>query len=277
MAGYTLLTRILRHPYLAVVLLFLLFAPAGMCEDYTIGSGDTLNINVYGHEDLTKTVQVNDAGNISFPLIGEIPARGLSVTRLSQTVSERLAAGYIINPQVTVVVMDYRSRKASILGKVKDPALYELKGRTTLLELISTAGGLAADAGQYAYVTRKVSDRGKPDEHRQEVIKINLQKLVEEGDSSQNILISDGDSIFISKMEKIYVTGEVKSARAYPYEEGLTVIKALTNAGGFTDKAAANGVRIIRQENGEEQVLRKVRMDDLVAPEDVIVVPERFF
>lgn len=257
--------------------LVLVLASAGLCENYIIGSGDTLSINVYDHPDLTRTVQVNSEGNIGFPLIGEVKAKGLNVIELAQVIGKKLAAGYLINPQVTVVVGEYGSCKATILGKVGAPALYELKGRTTLLELISTAGGLAAEAGQYAYVTRIESEGRNPDEVRKEIIRIDLKKLVEEGDTTQNILIRDGDSIFISKMEKIYVTGKVKAAGSYPYEEGLTVIKAVTNAGGLTDTASATGIRIIRKVNGEEQVLRKVKMDDRVEPEDVIVVPESFF
>ncbi len=252
-------------------------APAGPNDDYTIGPGDTLSINVYENPDLTKTVQVDGEGNIAFPLIGQVRAGGMNVTDLSQTITRKLAAGYLINPQVTVVVTEYRSSKATILGKVSRPALYEPKGHTSLLELISTAGGLASDAGQYAYVTRVGSDGKKSEGDRQEVIRIDLKKLVEEGDTSQNIVISDGDSIFISKMEKIYVTGEVKSAGSYSYEEGLTVIQALTRAGGFTDKASANRVRIVRKGNGEEHELRRVKMDDPVEPDDVIVVPESFF
>lgn len=248
-----------------------------MCNDYTVGTGDTLHINVFGHPDLNQKVEVGGDGMIVFPLIGQLKIRGLSVAEVSLLVTKKLSAGYIVNPQVTVVVEEYRSRKASILGKVKEPALYELKGRTTLLEFISTAGGLALDAGQYAYVTRKEPESEDSIDGRQEILRIDLKKLVEEGDTAQNILIHDGDSVFISKMQKVYVTGEVKSTGAYPYEEGLTVIKALTNAGGLTDMASANGIRIIRKGNGQEQVLRKVKMDDPVQPEDVIVVPESFF
>jgi polysaccharide biosynthesis/export protein len=279
---YRLSARIFRILIFLAAVLIPVLAAAVTNDDYTIGPGDTLNINVYENQDLTRTVQVDGEGNISFPLIGQVRAAGMNVVDLSQSITRKLAAGYLINPQVTVVVTEYRSSKATILGKVSRPALYELRGRTSLLELISTAGGLAPDAGQYAYVTRveAVTKKagGKAIEGGcQETIRIDLKKLVEEGDTSQNIIISDGDSIFISKMEKIYVTGEVKSAGSYSYEEGLTVIQAVTRAGGFTDRASANGIRIVRKGNGEEHELRKVKMDDPIQPEDVIVVPESFF
>ncbi|MEW6079754.1 MAG: polysaccharide biosynthesis/export family protein [Thermodesulfobacteriota bacterium] len=266
-----------RYCLVALAAVFLFSAATGFCDDYTIGPGDRLNVTVYENPDLTRTVQVSGDGNIVLPLIGEFRAKGLTATRLSQVITGKLASGYLVNPQVTVVVEEYRSLNATILGKVNKPALYDLRGKTTLLELISTAGGLAPDAGQYAYVTRVASDKNQPDAGRKEVIRIDLKKLVEEGDTTQNILINDGDSIFISKMEKIYVTGQVKSAGSYSYEEGLTVIKAVTKAGGFTDLASTSGIKIVRKGNGEEQILSKVKMDDLVEPEDVIVVPESFF
>ncbi|ABW67462.1 SLBB domain-containing protein [Desulfosudis oleivorans] len=277
MWGYSLPALPCRGPLVISVLDLLLFAPMGTCENYIVGPGDTLSINVYEHPDLTTTVQVDGGGAIRFPLIGEFEVTGMDVSELSQAIEKKLADGYIVNPQVAIVVKEYRSRKATILGQVNAPALYELRGRTTLLELISTAGGLTADAGKYAYLTRTLSENGERDAPRQEVIKIDIKKLVEEGDTTQNILISNGDSVFISRMEKIYVTGEVKYAGAYPYEEGLTVIKAITNARGFTDRASATNIQIIRKENGIEQVLSKVKMDERVMPEDVIVVPESFF
>ena len=276
MWGYSLPALPCRGPLAIAVLAFLLFASMGTCENYIVGPGDTLNINVYEHPDLTTTVQVDGGGAIRFPLIGEFEVTGMDVSELSQAIEKKLADGYIVNPQVAIVVKEYRSRKATILGQVNAPALYELRGRITLLELISTAGGLTADAGKHAYLTRTLSENGGANEPK-EVIKIDLKKLVEEGDTTQNILISNGDSIFISRMEKIYVTGEVKYAGAYPYEEGLTVIKAITNARGFTDRASATNIQIIRKDNGIEQVLSKVKMDDRVMPEDVIVVPESFF
>lgn len=260
-----------------VAVLMQVFPPAARSNQYTVGTGDTLHINVFGHPDLNQTIEVDAEGMIVFPLLGQLEVAGRSVADLSRALTDKLGAGYIINPQVTVVVEDYRSRKASILGKVNKPGLYELKGRTTLLEMISTAGGLALDAGQFAYVTRQEPDNEASVEGRQEVIRIDLKKLVEAGETTQNILIQDGDSVFISNMEKIYVTGEVKSNGAYPYEEGLTVIMALTNAGGLTNTASASRIRIIRKANGEEQVIHRVKMDDPVLPEDVIVVPESFF
>ncbi|MDY6823469.1 MAG: SLBB domain-containing protein [Thermodesulfobacteriota bacterium] len=262
------------------------FPISGVCENYIIGSGDTFRIEVYDHPDLETTVQVDGEGRIRFPLIGEIQASEKSVSDLSELIEQKLADGYIINPQVSIIITEYRSRKATILGQVNKPALYELRGRTTLLELISKAEGLTKEAGTYAYVKRKPGngenvnpERGVlPGDDNERVIQIDLNALVEGGDTTQNILIKDGDSVFIPEMKKVYVTGEVKRSGAYAWEEGLTVIRAITNAAGFTDKASSTNIKIIRtRESGQKVTLEKVKMDTLVAPEDVIVVPESFF
>jgi polysaccharide export outer membrane protein len=87
----------------------------------------------------------------------------------------------------------------------------------------------------------------------------------------------DGDSVYISKAGVFYITGEIKTPASYKHEEGLTVIKAITKGGGFTEKASKGKVRIIRKVNGKEEVLEKVKMDEPVLADDVIVVPESFF
>ncbi len=104
-----------------------------------------------------------------------------------------------------------------------------------------------------------------------------MESLVEKGDASQNIMIMNGDSIYVPKADMIYITGEVKKPDAYKYEKDITIIKAITLAGGFTKIAKKGGVRIIRKVDGEEKIIKRVKMDKPVLPDDVIVVPESFF
>jgi polysaccharide export outer membrane protein len=106
---------------------------------------------------------------------------------------------------------------------------------------------------------------------------VDLKGLIERGDTSLDIQIMDGDSVYISKAGVFYVTGEVKKPDAYKYEEGTTVIKAVTMGGGFTDRASKGRVKIIRKVRGKEEILERVKMDEPVMPDDVIVVPESFF
>ena len=101
-----------------------------------------------------------------------------------------------------------------------------------------------------------------------------LEKLIKKGDTTLNITIHDNDSVYISKAKTYYVSGEVKKPDSYKYEPEVTVIKAITKAGGFSKIAAKSKVRIIRTLKGEKRIFEKVNMDTKVLPDDVIVVPE---
>jgi len=239
-------------------------------QDYVVGDRDVLRITVYDQPDLATIARVSGEGTIFFPLIGEVKVSGLTIPQIAAKLSEMLANGYIVNPQVNVFVEEFRSKKVTAIGEVSRPGLYELPGQTTFLELLSRAGGLTKDAGDKAIVKRKV-------DHGEQSFTIDLKRLVEKGDTSADMNLQDGDSIYIQKAGFFYVSGEVKKPDAYKYEEGTTVLKAITMAGGFTDKAAEKRIKIKRKEGEKEKTLEKVGLDEVVMPDDVIVVPESFF
>ena len=257
----------------SVIVFALFISEVAFSQDYIIGEGDVLKITVYDHDDLTTTARVSGDGMISFPLIGQVNVKGLTLSQITQKISVLLADGYIVNPQVSIFMQEFRSKKAFIMGEVNRPGLYVLPGHTTFLALLSQAGGLTKDAGDKAIIKRKAG----PSETAEITITLDLKRLVENGDTSLDIPIMDSDSVYITKAGVFYVTGEVKKPDAYKYEEGTTVIKAITMGGGFTDKASTGRVRIIRKVNGKEEILEKVKMDETVRPDDVIVVPESFF
>jgi polysaccharide export outer membrane protein len=174
---------------------------------------------------------------------------------------------------VNIFIQEFRSKKAFIMGEVVKPGLYVLPGQTTFLTVLSEVGGLTKDAGDKAIIKRKAN----PSDKKEQIITIDLKKLIIHGDTSLDIPIMDGDSIYITKVGVFYVTGEVKKPDAYKYEDGTTVIKAITMGGGFTDKASKGKVKIIRKVDGKETVLERVGMDEPVLPDDVVVVPESFF
>lgn len=243
------------------------------CQDYIIGEGDVLKITVYDHDDLTTVTRVSGEGTIIFPLIGKIEVKGLTLIQIAEKISKLLADGYIINPQVNIFIQEFRSKKAFIMGEINKPGLYVLPGQTTFLALLSEAGGLTKDAGDKAIIKRKTN----PDSSDENIITVDLKMLIEKGDTSLDIPIMDSDSVYITKAGVFYVTGEVKKPDAYKFEEDTTVIKAITMAGGFTDKASKSRVKIIRKSEGKEKVIEKASMNEPVLPDDVIVVPESFF
>ena len=263
--------------YLFVLTLLCGWLTTGYCEisDYELGAGDVVKIEVYDNPDMTTVARISADGAILFPLIGEVSVGGKTVSRVAATLSELLADGYIVNPQITVFVEEFRSKKVVIMGEIGKPGLYELSGPISILELISTAGGLTKDAGDFATIKRTAGESDPAGgEHG---IKVDLKALLQSGELSQATPLKDGDSIFVPKAGMFYVTGEVRNNAAYKLEEGTTLIKAITVAGGFTSIAAKGKVKIIRKIDGAEKALENISMHELIQAGDVIVVPESFF
>ena len=262
-----------KRSLLLINVLVLFISTLVFAQDYIVGEGDVLKITVYDHDDLTTIARVSGDGVIAFPLIGQIDVKGLTLAQISQKISALLSDGYVINPQVSIFIQEFRSKKAFIMGEVTKPGLYVLPGQTTFLSLLSEAGGLTKEAGDKVIIKRKVT----PQDQNEKIISIDLKRLIEKGDTSLDVPIMDGDSIYVTKAGVFYVTGEVKKPDAYKFEEGTTVIKAITMGGGFSDKASKGRVKIKRKKDGKEEVLEKVSMDEPVLPDDVIIVPESFF
>jgi polysaccharide export outer membrane protein len=114
--------------------------------DYILGPEDILDVIVWGHDDLKREIPVSLEGNISFPLIGEVRAAGITTQQLEKNIAAKLSDGYIIDPQVTVTVKEYRSQKFFITGEVEKPGRYDLEPGTTVLMAISIGGGLTEKA-----------------------------------------------------------------------------------------------------------------------------------
>jgi len=260
--------------FLISVFCALLFTNVTYAQEYLVGKGDVLKITVYDNADLTTVVRISGEGTIVVPLLGKVKVENHSIPQISDKLGGLFANGYLKNPQVNVFIEEYRAQKVVILGQVNRPGLYELRGPTTFLELLSKAGGLSQDSGDKAIIKRKnisIAPKKLP------VITIDLNNLIDEGDISQNILIIDGDNIYINKAGFFYVTGEVKKPGAFKFLEATTVIKAIALAGGFSGKANKTKIKIYRKVSGKERIIDEARLDEPILEDDVIVIPESFF
>lgn len=242
-------------------------------DDYLIGVDDVLKITVYDHADLDVVSRVSADGSVQIPLVGSVTLAGLTLKQAITEIQAQLMDGFLVNPQVTIFIEEYRSKKVMVIGHVIEPGVYELKGPTPLLELLSLAGGLRENAGDIATITRKSSNG----EAAQQILQIDLKRLLETGDQALNVQIMDKDSVFIAKAKMIYMTGEVEKPDAYKFEDGTTILKAVSMAGGFTKIAAKSSIRIVRTVSGVETVMEDVSLQEQLRPDDVVVVPERYF
>jgi len=249
------------------------YTSAALAQDYIVGEEDMLKITVYDHPDLITVARVSGDGMITFPLIGALKVKGMTASQISKQIADQLSDGYIVDPHVAVFIEEYKSKKTTIMGQVMKPGVYVLSGNTTFLELLSKAGGLTKEAGDRAVIKRKT-----PGNQAGEItVTVDLRKLIAAGDMSQDVAVLDNDNIYIAGAGVFFITGEVRKPDAYRHEEGMTVIKAVTMAGGFSEKAASGRVKVMRKTDGKEKVMEKVGMDEPVLPDDVIIVPESFF
>jgi polysaccharide export outer membrane protein len=253
-------------------------------SDYEIGRQDLLEIRVFGLDELNQMVRVADDGSISMPLLGRLVVGGLTKTELERRIAELLEERYVRDPQVTVFVRAYESKKVAVTGAVKEPDSYEMLGQKTLLEMISLAGGLDRDVGREIIVFRKNQDGTA------RRIPVDLNRLVYEADPSLNLAIEPEDIIYVPAVEKVrlFVGGAVKNPNLYeiPRSEPVTVLKAITLAGGATDRAALKRVQILRTDANGQRVtlevnLKKIRRgkveDPILLKDDLVLVPEAFF
>ncbi len=267
-------------------------------EDYRIGGYDVLSITVYEEKDLTiEAIRVSADGFISFPLVGRLQVADLNTSEVEKLIARKLAEGsYLLDPHVSVMVTKYESRKFSVLGAVKSPGNYPLQAREKVLDGISKANGLAGESdyigrslrseAQEGMVIRTL-DPGKPDA-RKIVINFDLQGLLKGSDQISNIYLADQDVIYIPRADFFYIIGEVKTPGSYTFtKKEISIVEAISMAGGFTRIAARNKTRIVRIEKGVERIYN-VNVDAItkagrmiqavpIKPNDLIVVPESFF
>ena len=160
--------------------------------EFILGPGDRLEIAVYRNDDLKKTVQIDPSGKIMYPLVGDIQAAGLSVFQLRDKVRDGLVK-YVVDPQVTVGVVTVQSQKVIVLGEVKSPGFFQAETSITALEAISRAGGFTLD-GKKKSVLLIRGGMKKP-----ELMNLNLDKALKEGDLTQNVALQRGDIIYVPR------------------------------------------------------------------------------
>lgn len=263
------------RPFL--VLAFLaswMLAPSAWSQSMqeVLGPGDTVRITVFRFPDLTSEVRIAEDGKVNAPLVGPVAVQGMTPAQAANLIAEQMKGGqYIKNPQIDVSVLDARSRQVSVLGFVKNPGRYQLDGKTArVTDLIAMAGGLVPEASDTAVVQR--SRNGKS-----EALNIDLTSIIQRGDVSKNIELASGDSVFIPKAPVVYVYGEVTKGGSYRLEPGMTVMQAISVAGGVTPRGSERRARLrSRTADGQWKEIA-ARPSDPVKPDDVIYIPESLF
>jgi polysaccharide export outer membrane protein len=261
---------------------------------YILGPDDQLNVWALHAEEISgKTYPVDDSGVVTLPLAGRLTAGGLTVTEFENTLLESLRK-YIREPQVAVSVAEFRSQPVSVVGAVSRPGVFKLRGPSTLLEILTLAGGLRPDAGSVAKITRDLRHGRIPLPSAQDdpagklsVAEVNLKALLESENAHENILLSGHDIITVPQAKLVFVVGHVAKPGSLTFtdhRQHITVLQAVSMAGGLTPTAAGQNARILRPiMGGPKRAELPVNLKTLLAgksndvpllPNDILFVPE---
>jgi polysaccharide export outer membrane protein len=268
--------------------------------DTPIGIGDLLHIDVFDVPELSREVRVSDTGDIGYPLIpGKISVAGLTPFQLESKLEQLLVEnGLVSHPQVSVFVKEQTSQPVTVVGAVRTPIVYQVIRPTTLLEVLSAAGGISDDAGSVVIVTRPArpdnavkaepaSATNDPSEDEQKIT-IRLQDLLESGDSVYDIQVYGGDTVSVPHAGIVYVLGfGVAQPGGYVLQgrgEQVTVLKALALAHGLNGFAKADSAVIMRTNPATgkrdeipvhlKQIENRKADDIAMSSNDILYVPD---
>jgi polysaccharide export outer membrane protein len=257
---------------LFAVTLVLFSIQVGAASRETLGVGDTIRVTVFQNPDLTTEARISERGTIVFPLTGEIALGGQTPAGAGNRIAAQLKQGnFMKDPQVTVSVLQVRSRQVSVLGHVARPGRYALDDTNlTLTDILALAGGISPGGADTVSV---VANRNGTEKK----LEIDVADMIAKGSMAANFEVQNGDTIFVQRAPVFYIYGEVQRAGAYRLEPDMVVMHALSLGGGLTPRGSDRGLTIHRRM--PDGAVRKIdaKLLETVRPDDVIYVKESLF
>lgn len=259
---------------------------------HMLGVDDQVVIQAADAPDLSgKTVRIGSDGMISLPMVGRIQAGGMTVEQLETELVRRLKV-YIKEPQVSVNLAETHSLPVSVIGSVTTPGVHQIQGKKTLVEVLSQAGGLRADAGYSVKITRKKESGPIPLASAKEdatgqfsVAEVRLRDIMEAKNPAENILVMPNDVISVPRAEMIYVIGEVVKPGSIVLgdQQNMSVLQALSLASGLGKVPKSKEARLLRLAPGTggrteisvnlKDMLTAKSKDMPMQAEDILFVP----
>jgi polysaccharide export outer membrane protein len=238
-------------------------APSLTDQGYKIGADDIVEIDVLGQSDFKSRVRVKTDGTVPLPFLGNVAVAGETPITLAQRVSKMLRdKGIYENPVVNVELVSYASRYVIVLGEFGSPGLVPVDREYRVSEIVARVGGLRASGAPYVIVTRA----------NHEEMKLPFDKLAS-GSAADDPYVAPGDKLFVPIADKFFIYGAINSPGEFVLSDNMSLRKALARAGGVSPSGSEKRVKIFK--NGIEE--KKVDLERIVQPGDVIVVGERLF
>jgi len=246
--------------------------PKAGANDYRLGAGDSIKVQVYQNPDLTTEARVSESGIISFPLVGNVRVGGLTIPDAEQRIAQALKSGNILKqPQVSINVSQVRGNQVSVVGNVNRPGRVPLETfNMRVSEVIAAAGGVSPNGSEVVVVTG--TRDGKP--FRQEV---DTSGMETGKGMAEDFVVHSGDTIYVDKAPTYYVFGEAQKPGPYKVERGMTVMQAVAASGGPTPRGTLNRLRLTRTGPDGKPVEMTPKMNDTVQAGDVLYVRESLF
>lgn len=250
-----------------------------------IGANDLIAVSVYDAPEFTRTLRVSAEGEISLPMIRQkIRAEGLMPDVLETRVAEVLAASnLLVDPAVTITIVEYNSRPISVVGAVRRPLTFQASGPVTLIDAITRAEGLSPDAGSEILVSREVVDGNGF--HSQRVDRIPVKKLIDGAALELNQQLTGGEQVRVPEIGKVFVMGNVRRPGMFRIEDGsgTTVRKVLALSEGLMPFAAKRAYIYRRTEGSAVQeeipielskIMERKAPDLPLSPDDILYIPD---
>ncbi|MFD1121337.1 SLBB domain-containing protein [Methylophilus flavus] len=264
------MTNYIKSLFICLIVLFSVQAYA----DYTLGAGDAVKVIVYGDADLTRETRVAEDGVITLPLIGEVAVGGLTTIQVEKRVAEQLKrGGFIANPQVSVFILEFKSKTVSVLGGVLKPGRYPITHPTDIKDLLAEAGGLTQDASEIITVVR--NDKRSEYDLNEVIERRNL--------SAQDVRLVGDETIYVS-VRDVAVTGQILRPGKYGIQGGSRKISDFVALAGGASEAAGETLFFTTSRSGTPDT-KEINMDELfrtpsaefnkdLVPGDVIYIPK---
>ncbi len=234
------------------------FTTAPEYEDYVIGGGDLIRINIFEAPDLSTETRVSARGSVTMPLIGTVAVAGLSVGKAEKHLGRLYREKYLQDPHVTIFVKEQYGSKITMLGALNKPGTYDFYASMSLMDVLAMAEGLSDRAGRTVQIRRK-ADSG---EGTISLI-IDLDQMIKVGREDLNVGIKGGDMVYVPEAGSVYVDGAVRKAGAYPLRQEMSVQEAIVAAGGLQSFADARDIKLVRYLGKGRREVARMSLDDL--------------
>ena len=241
-------------------------------QDYRLGAGDSIGVQVYQSPDLTLESRVSESGVISYPLIGNVQLGGLSLVEAEKTIADALrTGGFVRSPQVNITLRQVRGNQVAVLGQVNRPGRFPLETvNTRVSDMLATAGGVTPTGDDVLIVTGQ--RQGQAFRRVIDIPGLFLNQKPED-----DIVVAGGDTLYVNKAPMFYIYGEAQRPGPYRIERGMTVMQALAQGGGPTSRGSQNRLKLHRRDTAGKVIETVPLLTDVVRPEDVIYVRESIF